>query len=185
MGDLALIVLVLLSVHHCETHGTWHKDVVVWVCAATIWALGVVLRVMRGALVGRLELLRLGLLRVLVAVVGHVSSVRCWVWTSAHGSLLIVAVEVLDVERAATLVVSKGSGGSWIESLVLCASPALSVEVLSQICVRRLKRVYYLWRSSTALESYLAVGLVEVVDVVLLLAMECGLSSVLALENLG
>jgi hypothetical protein len=97
---------------------------------------------------------------VLVAVIGHVSSVRCWIWTTAHGSLLVVAVEVLDVERASSLVVPKGSSWSWLESLVLCASPTLSVKVLTQIGVRRVQRVYYLWCSSTTLEGYLAVGLV-------------------------
>jgi hypothetical protein len=62
MGCLALIVLVLLPIHHCETHGTWHKNVVVWVCSAPVWALGIVLRVVSGALLERLELLKLGLL---------------------------------------------------------------------------------------------------------------------------
>jgi hypothetical protein len=62
MGDLALIVLLLLPIHHCETHGTWHKDVVVWVRRTAIWALGVDLRVLSGALLDRLELLKLSLL---------------------------------------------------------------------------------------------------------------------------
>lgn len=102
MTCLPLSICLLLSIHYCEPHGAWHEDVTL-ASSAAVWALDVVLRV--STLVKRLEVLNLWiLLGLLVAVVSHISSVWRRIWT--HRALLIVAVEVLDVQRTPSLVLS-------------------------------------------------------------------------------
>ena len=147
-------------------------------------ALGVVLWVVSRVWLQRLELLVRRLLRVLVAVVGHVPPVGCRAWSASAWTFLVVAVEVLDVERAPSLVVAEGTSWPRLQSLVLRSSPALSVEMLTQISVGRFQRVHYLWSPTSTLEGDLAMGLVEMVDVVLLLALEVLLPPVRIFEYL-
>lgn len=77
-------------------------------------------------------------------------------------------------------------GGRWprLQGLVLRASSALSVKMLSEITVGRFQRVHDLRSPTTTLEGDLAVSLVQVVHVVLLLAVEASLPPVGVLENL-
>ena len=80
-------------------------------------------------------MLKLVLLRLFVAVVSHVSSVGSL--AIADRALLIVAVEILDVQGATSLVVSELSIGSWLKSLILGSCSSLSVEMLTQVTIWR------------------------------------------------
>jgi hypothetical protein len=93
----ALVVLILpLSIHHSKSHGAWDKNIIILATTCTIWTLNIIL--LTGLrLFYRLKVLKLILLRVLVAIVCHVPAVRSWV-SGAHGSFLIVAVQVLNVK---------------------------------------------------------------------------------------
>jgi hypothetical protein len=112
-----------LPVHHCETHGPWHKNIVVvsTVVLTTIWRLHEVILVRRALLDG-LKVLILG---VFAAVIRHIPSVL-----RLNTAFLIVAVEVLDVEGSASLVIAQLGCGTWLKGLVLCTSSALGVQML-------------------------------------------------------
>ena len=93
-------------------------------------ALGVVLWVVSRVWLQRLELLVGRLLRVLVAVVGHVPAVGCRAWSASAWTFLVVAVEVLNVERSTSLVVAQLSSGTWLKGLILGTSSPLRVQML-------------------------------------------------------
>lgn len=106
---------LLLPVHGCKPHGSWHKYVVIIILighihysavslsaghVASIWRLHVrrvheVIMMLSQVLIELLEVLELLWLRVFIAVVGHVAPVSTG-WTS-DCSFLVVTVEVLDV----------------------------------------------------------------------------------------
>ena len=97
---------------------------------------------------------------------------------------MIVAVEILDVQGATSLVVSELSIRSWLKSLILGSCSSLSVEMLTQVTIWRFQGVNYLWRStSVLLKGYLSLCVVEGINVVLLLIwMEGLMPGVLVLE---
>jgi hypothetical protein len=101
-------------------------------------------------------------------------------------ALLVVAVEILDVQASAPLVIAKVGSGACLKSDVVGASTALGVQVLTEITVRRFELLYEV-RSDTlavitvsGIELEVAMGIVHVVHVVLLLH----LPVVLVLEDL-
>ena len=120
------------------------------------------------------------MLSVFVAVVGYVSAL---LGRSTTGTLLIMAVKVLDVETASSLVVTKAAHRSCFKALILSPSSALSVKVFSQVVIGRLQLLYDVYSSVPSMESHLAISLIHVINVVLVL-MTCQLSSMLVFENL-
>ena len=100
---------------------------------------------------------------------------------------MIVAVEILDVQGATSLVVSELSIRSWLKSLILGSCSSLSVEMLTQVTIWRFQGVNNLWRStSVLLKGYLSLCVVERINVVLLLIwMEGLMPGVLVLEYFG
>lgn len=121
---------LVLSIHYCETHWTWHKDVVVLaIGCSSVWRFYEVILVWC-ALIDWLNLLIILILRVFATVVCNVSSIL-----SRDRSLLVVAVQVLDIQWVPSLVVAQLSSGSWLKSLILGTSSALGVQVLSEIII--------------------------------------------------
>lgn len=79
-----------ITVHHCESHGAWHEDVVVIsVASSSVWRFHKVILVW-SSLFDRLELL---VLRILTAVVSYISSILV-----LDTAFLIVAVKILDIQ---------------------------------------------------------------------------------------
>jgi hypothetical protein len=113
-----------LPIHHCETHGPWHKNIVVVsiVVLATIGRLHEVILIRR-ALFNGLKMLILG---VFAAIVSHIPSIL-----SLDTTFLVVAVEVLNVERSTSLMVAQLSSGTWFKGLILRTSSPLRVQMLS------------------------------------------------------
>ena len=81
-----------------------------------------------------------------------------------------MAVQVLNIEAASSLMVAQTACRSRIQSLVLGSGSTLGVQMLPQIIVWRFE-LFYDVRCSTAssLEGHVAMSLVHVVDVVLVL----------------
>ena len=113
-----------LPVHHCETHGPGHKNIVVVsiVVLTTIRRLHEVVLIRR-ALLNGLKVLILG---VFAAVVGHIPSIL-----RLDTSFLVVTIQVLYVQRSASLMVAQLSCGTWLKSLILGTSSPLCVQMLS------------------------------------------------------
>ena len=122
-----IVVLILLS--HGESHLAWYKNVIVLV--ASVGAFYVCVRIW--TLFNRLILI---LLRVLAAIVGHISPVWSHVVT-----LLVVRVKVLDVEGSSSLVAAEGGVGAWLKGLVLPSRSSRGVKMLSDVSIWRLENV--------------------------------------------
>ena len=108
-----------ITVHHCKTHGPWHKDIVVIsVPSSTIWRFHKVILVW-SSLINRLKLL---IIRILTGVVSYISSILV-----LDTAFLIVTIEILDIQGVSSLMVSQLSCRSRFKSLVLGSSPSLGV----------------------------------------------------------
>lgn len=132
--SLAILTSVLLPVHDSKSHGSWYENVIlVSDDILTIIGrlnLGLMHVISLLILIHLLEVLKLILLGVFVAVVGYIST--CLLLTlSIDLAFLIVTVKILDIERTASLVIAETRAGTRLQSLILGTSSALSVEVLS------------------------------------------------------
>jgi hypothetical protein len=103
-------------------------------------------------------------------VVGHISA------SLVHAVLLIVAVELLNIQTAASLIVTERGSGTWFKGHVATCS-SLSVKVLSEVCNWSLFVLIY--HVSTRLRP-----ITHMVNVILSL-LEPILPSLLVLKNLG
>lgn len=93
-----------------------------------------------------------------------------------------MAIELLNVKAAASLVVAETAGWTCLQGLILGPCSALGVQMLSQVVVRRLQLLDDVRATrSSSLECHVTVRLVHVVNVVLILH---SLSVVLILEDL-
>ena len=92
---------VLLPVHDSKSHGSWYKNVVLVsdVLSTIIWRLnlGLMHVISLLILIHLLEMLKLILLRIFVAVVGYISTCLLLGLLTIDLALLIVAVKVLDI----------------------------------------------------------------------------------------
>jgi hypothetical protein len=121
------VLRLALTINHCETHGTGHKYVVIGAIGSlTIWRLHKIVVVGTSTLDRRKVLV----LRILATVVGDIPSVL-----ALYASFLVVAVQVLDVQRPSSLVGAQLSCRSWLQGLVLGTCSALSMQMLSQVTV--------------------------------------------------
>jgi hypothetical protein len=77
--------------------------------------------------VDSLKRLELVLLRVLVTVVGHIAASVLLDSSMSHGSFLVVAIEILDVKAASSLVIAELGIRTRLKSLVLPAGSPLGV----------------------------------------------------------
>ena len=112
-GLATILASVLLPVHDGKSHGARDENVVlVSNILPIIWRLNLRLVhvILLLILVHLLEVLELVLLGIFVAVVGYIST--CLLSLPIDLALLIVAVEVLDVQRSASLVVAKARAGT-------------------------------------------------------------------------
>lgn len=157
-GHLARSVCCGAMIHVGEAHGSRHKYIVVLALGPlrTTYILWIVLTALRHASSGTIRrlnsrrlhevvmvlrhawlvkvLVLLILLRVLIAIVSHVATV------ATDSTFLIVAVQVLYVEAASTLMITQAVT-TWtrIKSIVLSSCAALRVQMLPQVVVWRLK----------------------------------------------
>ena len=132
--SLAILTSVLLPIHYSKSHGSWNKNVVL----VSDDILTIIRRLNLGLmhiislliLIHLLEMLNMILLGVFVAVVGYIST--CLLLTlSVNLAFLIVAIEILNVERTASLMIAETRTGTRLQSLILSAGSALSMEVFS------------------------------------------------------
>ena len=95
---MGLSSVLLLSIHDCEPHSARDKNIIILVASDAIrrFYLLLVQIIMMGLviLIDRLQRLQLVLLRIFVAIVGHVSTAtgRSLASPISNGSFLIVAV---------------------------------------------------------------------------------------------
>ena len=107
---------VLLPVHDRKSHGSWYENVVLAsaVLSTIIWRLnlGLMNVISLLILIHLLEMLKLVLLGVFVAVVRHISTCLLSGLLTIDLALLIVAVKILDVQGSASLMVSEARAGT-------------------------------------------------------------------------
>jgi hypothetical protein len=107
---------VLLPVHDSKSHGSWYENVVLAsaVLSTIIWRLnlGLMNVISLLILIHLLEMLKLVLLGVFVAVVRHISTCLLSGLLTIDLALLIVAVKILDVQGSASLMVSEARAGT-------------------------------------------------------------------------
>ena len=106
---------VLLPIHDSKSHGSWYENVVLVsdVLTTIIWRLNLSLMnvILLLILIHLLELLKLVLLRIFIAVVGYISTCLLGL-LSINLALLIVAVKILNIQRSASLMVSQARAGT-------------------------------------------------------------------------
>lgn len=107
---------VLLPVHDGKSHGSWYKNVVLVSDILTTIIrrlnLGLMHVISLLILIHLLEMLKLVLLRIFVAVVGYISTGLLLGLLTINLALLIVAVKVLDIEGSASLMVTEARAGT-------------------------------------------------------------------------
>lgn len=114
------ILSILSSVHHCEAHWTWDKNVVLSILASTrclnlrlIHEIISMLNMMRRLalstwLVQGLEMLMMCWWSVLVSVVSDISTILYNILIGSKGALLVMTIEFLNIKTSSSLMRSKG-----------------------------------------------------------------------------
>jgi len=127
---------ILIWMSHCESHSSWNEYItaLIWWINLSICSHKIIL--MRSIGVSVLYWLKVVWWSSLFAIVRNISwSLRTTFWLSSNLSsrhtFLIMAIELLNIETSASLVVSKWTIWSWLKCLILSPSSALSVKMFS------------------------------------------------------